>query len=131
MIDSRYVRRVAVGDRMSRDLLDQRANQTLHRFMMTGRDLGLVAGYHAFQRAAELEDRCERLKAAAWLVLGRVIIVALCSPSIALQKNDYSDMSPFKIIGQDISKGLSRDASALALASEIRQQARHITNELG
>src|SRR5687767_8710965 len=57
---------------------DLRAHRARTLLIALGQNLGLSVAYCAFERAAELEDRLEIARAAAWHLVGRAIIVAWC-----------------------------------------------------
>lgn len=110
---------------MARDPDDLGATHAQLLFMSVGRRLGLNAAYHAFGYAAELEDRSEILRAAAWQVVGRTIVVALSSPSNALDTNNLSlglvDPSMCHTFGC---------ADLFAAAPDVRLRTRRIADNL-
>ena len=112
-----------------------RATRAQHLFMAVGRNLGLSAAYHAFGRAAELEDRADLLLSAAWQVVGRTIVVALSLPQPKSTDN---------LLGFECAKSALHDSDAerdiatiagdrifFAGAPDLRQRTRLIADHLG
>jgi hypothetical protein len=115
---------------MPRDYDPLLAASTQLLFMWMGQRLGLNAAYHAFGRAAELEDRSELLQAAGWQVLGKTIVVALSS---------RSTMGDIRILFADTDDQHTRDASEritwpkdlFISVPDVGARARRIANNLG
>jgi hypothetical protein len=112
-----------------------RAAQAQFVFLALGQQLGLGAAYRAFRRAAELEDRAEVVRSAAWQLVGRTIIVALSLPRP--DTADYTERLDSLLFGADRaasdweSVAGDVDSALFAAAPELKPHARRIAANLG
>jgi hypothetical protein len=102
-------------------------------FTSLGQHLGLSAAYHAFGHAAEFEDHSDFLRAAAWQVIGRTIVIALCLPQSKMTDR-FLDPQAAKFGRRQREAGevatAAGDRVFFAAAPELRQRTRRIGNNL-
>jgi hypothetical protein len=84
--------------------------------------------YCAFERAAELEDRFEIARAAAWQLVGRAIVVALCLSQSEKYQLPAAALCEVDVVASDL-RLLSESFNSFEPAA--RAHVRRLGNSLG
>ena len=104
-------------------------SQAQSLFLSIGQRLGLNAAYLAFSRAAELEDLNQILRAAAWEVVARTIIIALSSAHTS-SGNKRAEFGGIRWGDTQQGEQGAHDIGLVALGPEVAHRSARICDNL-